>query len=116
MTTWTIAYRKPRANHFKRAANFSGTWHQAREAAALFLAANPGMQVYYVTTAEQEQAEAAEVAAGKLSADYALDHGNILTDAGKRVRIRETGELPAEIAAAVPSAAVAENRWRDGAY
>ncbi|MEU8086326.1 hypothetical protein AB0B57_22290 [Micromonospora sp. NPDC049101] len=116
MVTWTIAYRKPRANHFKRAANFAGTWHQAREVAAMFMEANPDLQVYYVTTASTEQDEAARIAAGTLGAEYADDHGNVMLDNGKRIKVRETGQLSPELLARVPGPVGAKARYERDAY
>jgi hypothetical protein len=113
VTTWTLAYRKPRANSFKRVTNWSGTWHQAYELANIFAKANPGLQVYYTITAETEQRQATEITAGTLHADYADDHGNILADSGKRVRVFETGRLSAEILAQVPDAAEAAARFNN---
>lgn len=97
--TWTIAYRKGSANHFKRATNWGGTWAQAREVAALFEAANPGLQVWYVPTAASDT--------------HPEDRGNILMDSGKRIKIRETGTLSPEILAGVPDAAEAQARWTE---
>jgi hypothetical protein len=100
ITTWTLAYRKPRANRFQRVTNWSGTWHQARELAGAFVLANPGLQVYYVPSAASERPDQE-------------DTGNILTDSGRRVRIRETGELSAEVLAKVPDATEAQARFYD---
>lgn len=82
-TGWTIAYRKPRANRFQRASDWSGTWQEATRMAAEFIARNPGMQVYYTSTRQAELS-------GKVCAE---DIGNILTDTGRRVRIVETGSV-----------------------
>jgi hypothetical protein len=90
-TTWTMAYRKPRANRFQRVTNWAGTWHQARDLAGKFVEANPGLQVYYVPSAASET-------------PGHEDTGNILTETGRRVRIRETGELSAEMLAQVGDA------------
>lgn len=97
-TTWTIAYRKPRANHFRRVTNWSGTWAQAREVAATFQEASPDLQVYYVPAADS---------AGQCEAD----RGNILMDSGKRIKIRETGELSPWGLLLVPDADAAQARW-----
>jgi hypothetical protein len=94
--SWTIAYRKPRANHFKRAANWSGTWAEAVEMARVFGDLHPEYQVWYTTTVGYEQWTAQEIAAGTLDASYAEDHGNIMVDSGKRIRVRETGAIDAE--------------------
>lgn len=95
-SSWTIAYRNPRANHFKRATNWSGTWAEAVEMARVFGDLHPEFQVWYTTTVEYEQWTAQEIAAGTLDASYAEDHGNIMVDSGKRVRVRETGQVDAE--------------------
>lgn len=104
--TWTLAYRKPKANRFERVANWDGTWAQAREVAGLFAEANPGLQVFYVPSAASD-------ASGHT---FHEDRGNILTDTGRRVKIRETGSLSAEILAQVPNAADAQARFSEGAY
>lgn len=117
MTTWTLAYRTPRANHFKRVTNWSGTWHQAYELAGKL--AQTGVQVYYVTTQGYELAEtkrlAQEVATGRMTNEmaysYLEDHGNILVDSGRRVKMRETGRLLDELLAQVPDAAEAKARY-----
>lgn len=117
---WTLAYRTPRANHFKRVTNWEGTWHQARELAAKLLETEPGLQVYYVQSAESELAQtkrlAQEVAEGRISLElahsYLEDHGNILVaETGRRVKMRETGTLSAELLAQVPDAAQAKIRF-----
>jgi hypothetical protein len=99
--TWTIAWRKPRANRFQRATNWAGTWAEAFEMAQAFGELHPDLQVYYTTSLEHEQAQAAElprrVAAGEISQEladsYLEDHGNILVDSGKRVRIVDNGVI-----------------------
>lgn len=101
--TWTLAYRKPRANHFRRVANWRGTWHQARELTGTFLEANPGLEAWYVPTADVERIDEA-------------DRGNILVESGRRVKMRETGTLPDEILAKVPDAADAKARFDARAY
>jgi hypothetical protein len=111
VTTWTLAYRKPNANRFQRVTNWSGTWHQAYELCSTFAKAHPELQVYYTTTAATEQRQAAEIAAGTLHARYAEDHGNIMIDSGKRIRIFDNGTLPAEILAQVPDADEAKARF-----
>lgn len=103
--TWTVAYRNPRANRFLRVA-LELTWHEARDLAAKLCETDPKLQVYYVTSAAHEAREAVnlprEVAAGRLSQDaadsYTEDHGNVLVDTGRRVRIFEGGTLPAAVA------------------
>src|SRR5690349_4918585 len=103
--TWTIAYRKPRANRFLRVSTWSGTWAQAVAMARLFGEANPDLQVWYTST------RAAELD-GKVTVE---DVANIMTDSGKRVRIVETDvELPAELVARIPEPKVARERWFDG--
>lgn len=106
--TWTLAYRKPRANRFQRVTNWSGTWDQARELAGIFAEANPELQVYYTSTAEVEATWT----------DPALleDRGNILTETGRRVRVFETGRLSDEILAQVPDAVEARSRFLARAY
>lgn len=104
--TWTLAYRKPKANRFQRVTNWEGTWAQARELAATFGAAHPELQVWYVPSAASD-------AGGHT---FPEDRGNILTDTGRRVKIRETGKLSAELLAQVPDAAEAQARFNKGAY
>ena len=103
INTWTIAYRKPRANHFCRVTNWQGTWHQALELSRTFTTANPGLEVWYVPTADAERSDPE-------------DQGNILVETGRRVKIRETGTLPAEIIAQAPDAAAAKARFDARAY
>jgi hypothetical protein len=74
---WTIAYRNPRANRFVRVSDFAGTWQEAHDAAGVFAEAHTGLQVYYVPTADAE-------AAGY---GYAEDHGTVLVDSGRRVKM-----------------------------
>lgn len=102
--TWTIAYRKRTANRFIRPTNFAGTWSQAKALAEAFAEASPEMQVYYVSTREAELAR-------RVSDE---DIANVLVDSGKRVRIVEQGEVPAELIARVPSDEVASSRWAAG--
>lgn len=122
MNTWTLAYRHPRANHFKRVTNWSGTWHQAYEMAGLL--AEAGVQVYYVMDRDSEQREAVRLAQavrlGQMTQDtanqYLEDHGNILvSETKRRVRMRETGTLSAELLARVPDPAEAKDRYEAGA-
>jgi hypothetical protein len=102
--TWTIAYRKPTANRWLRVTNWAGSWAQAVGMAQLFAEANPGVQVYYTSSRE------AELAGGVVAEDI----GNILSETtGRRVRIVEGGELPADMIARIPAADVARNRWID---
>lgn len=120
MNTWTLAYRTPRANHFKRVTNWSGTWHQAYDLAGKLMEAQPGLQVYYVQSADAELAQvkrlAQEVAEGKISLDlahsYLEDHGNILiSETKRRVKTRETGSLSDELLAQVLDAAEAKKNY-----
>lgn len=118
-TMWTIAFRNPRANAFHRVTNWSGTWHQASEMAGIFGKANPDMQVWYTISRTYEIAEAIDLPqrvergeiTQELAASYLEDHGNILVDSGKRIRIRDNRELSAEMLALVPDAAAARARW-----
>jgi hypothetical protein len=48
--TWTIAYRRPKANRFIRDMRHALTWQQASDFSYLFGQANPGLEVWYVTT------------------------------------------------------------------
>lgn len=117
---WTIAYRTPRANAFKRVTNWAGTWHQAFELAGIFAKANPDLQVYYVPSADYERREFVglnkRVDAGQVTREYAVsmieDHGNVLVEeTNRRVKIHETGVLSAEMLALVPDAAEAKARF-----
>lgn len=106
---WTIAYRRRTGNVFHRVTNWAGTWAEAREMAGAFGELNPDLQVWYTTTAAHEAREVAElpariaagVAVGLMSQDladsYLEDHGNIMVDSGKRVKVRDNGLLPAEL-------------------
>ncbi len=95
--SWTIAWRKRTANHFRRANNWAGTWAEAFEMARAFGELHPDMQVFYTTSAAYEQWQRDEIAAGTLSADRADDHGNIMVDSGKRIKVRETGVIEDEL-------------------
>jgi hypothetical protein len=96
--SWTIAWRKRTANHFRRASNWVGTWAEAFEMAAAFGELHPEMQVYYTTTAAYEQWQRDEIAAGTLiDHGYSDDWGTILVDSGKRIKIRETGVIEDEL-------------------
>lgn len=125
-TTWTLAYRNPRANHFKRVTNWSGTWAQAREMAAEFGKLDPALQIWYVPDAANEQRERDMIASGELpDLGYSEDWGKVMVGnghrdrktgewvSGKRVKIRETGSLPAELLALDLSGA--DERWRQEA-
>lgn len=103
-TTWTLAYRKPTANRFQRVTNWSGTWSQAQELARSFAQAHPELQVWYVPSAASEENGCEE------------DRGNVLTDTGRRVRIRETGSLTEAELAMVPDATEARERFLARAY
>jgi hypothetical protein len=96
--SWTIAWRKRTANHFKRANNWSGTWAEAVEMAAAFGELHPNFQVYYTSSVAHEQWQRDEIAAGTMiDHGYSEDWGTILVDSGKRIRIRETGVIEAEL-------------------
>jgi hypothetical protein len=98
-TAWTLAYRKRTANRFQRVTNWSGTWAQALELARSFSQAHPELDVWYVPTQASEANGAAE------------DAGNVLTDTGRRVRIRENGALTEAELALVLDAAEAQARF-----
>lgn len=122
-TRWTLAWRNPRASSFHRAKNWEGTWAQAFELSSVFAKENPGLEVWYVTTAAYEREEAFElpqrVARGEISRElmdmYLEDHGNVLVDSGRRVRIYDNGRLSATVLAQVPDAAEAQARFDAGA-
>lgn len=80
-TFWTLAYRKPRANRFKRVTDLATDWHGAMAAAELFT--GKGIEVWVTTNAAAE-------AAGYTCAE---DVGNILSNNGTRVRVVDTGTL-----------------------
>lgn len=103
-TMWTLAYRKRTANRFQRVTNWSGTWHQAVQLARVFGEAHPELQVWYVPTAASEANGCPE------------DAGNILVDSGRRVRIRETGELTPELIGKVRDAAELKAEFDARAY
>lgn len=81
---WTVAYRKPKGNRFRRVDGVALHWDAATELALDLKAAVPELEVYYVPT------RAAEVE-GWVDAE---DIGNILVPTGKRVKILEGGVLP----------------------
>jgi hypothetical protein len=91
--TWTIAYRKPKANRFQRVADWSGTWQEAADMARIFGSLHPDLQVWYVPSAANDARVAKLVEAGELGPEYLLDHGAILVDTGRRVRMTETGTI-----------------------
>jgi hypothetical protein len=80
---WTIAYRKPHANHFHRVTDWAGTWQQAFDLAGVVARAHPELQVWYAGTRQAELD------------GYVVpeDHQNILTDSGRRVPVTETGTI-----------------------
>lgn len=87
--TWTIAYRKPKANRFLRV-DLALTWTQAAELAGRVGAARPDLQVWYTVSESWDAAH-----------PDCEDAYNILTDTGRRVRIMEGGTLPDGVAAPV---------------
>jgi hypothetical protein len=101
--SWTIAYRTHKnANHFKRVANWSGTWSAARVMAVEFEAQNPGAEVWYVPTAAYEDYMQDRIDSGDLTDfGYSEDFGNILMASGKRIRMRETGSVTDEMVESV---------------
>lgn len=80
---WTVAYRKRTGPVFHRVTNWAGTWHQAEDMARRLMVARPDLQVWYVPTLAYEQANPGHE-----------DNGTVLTDSGKRVKIRDNGTLP----------------------
>lgn len=82
-TRWTIAYRNPRANHFKRATDFCGTWQEARDIGRLAAISRPDLEVWVTTT------QAAEATGYVHSEDIA----NILANSGRRVQVLNTGTI-----------------------
>lgn len=104
--TWTLAWRKRRANRFERATNWAGTWHQARELCGIFVDAHPDLEVWYVPS------KAAEDSGYSTSEDV----GNILTENGRRVPMRDTGKLDADILLRVPDAGAAKARFAAKVY
>lgn len=92
--TWTVAWRKKTGPVFHRATNFAGTWAQAFYLAQALGEAQPELQIWYTITADHEALEAELVASGEMH-DYGRseDWGKILTDADKRVKIRDNGIL-----------------------
>lgn len=99
VNSWTIAYRMSKhANHFKRAANWSGTWNGARIMAAEFEANHPGAEVWYVPTLEAEGYQRQMIESGAWESSGLVDDwGNILLESGKRIKIRETGSVTDEM-------------------
>jgi hypothetical protein len=121
-TSWTLAYRNPRANRFQRVTNWSGTWHQAYYLAQALGQEQPGLQIYYVMTEQAEQDRrvriATEVKRGQMSlglaSEYFADHGNILVaETRRRVRMFETGTLSDEVLAQVMDPQAARERYED---
>jgi hypothetical protein len=122
MITWTLAYRTPRANHFKRVTNWSGTWAQAYYLAAELLKDQPALQVYYVQTLGSELDEKGRlkdrILRGEITTEFAQeyvnDHGNILVaETKRRVKMRETGTLSDELVARALSADEAQARYEE---
>lgn len=117
---WTLAWRNSRyANRLVRATNWAGTWSQAFYLAgemreAMVKAGHSDAQVYYVTTLEYEREQAREIAAGTLRREYAEDHGNVLMETGRRVRMVDSGSIPASVLSMALQLDVAEARYRVG--
>uniref|UniRef100_A0AB38ZP64 Uncharacterized protein n=1 Tax=Mycobacterium phage Wildflower TaxID=3141619 RepID=A0AB38ZP64_9VIRU len=82
-TFWTVAWRNPRANRFRRATDLATDWHTASAVAAKAREARPDLEVWYVPTKAAEES-------GYVSAE---DVGNILVPSGRRVRIVDDGKL-----------------------
>jgi hypothetical protein len=80
---WTIAFRNPRANRFRRVDDVAVCWHRAHEIAGRVARAHPELQVFYTVTAAAE-------AAGDVVPE---DRGNLLVDSGRRVRVVEGAKL-----------------------
>src|SRR6185369_9641001 len=91
--TWTLAWRKRTGPVFHRATDWSGTWEQAYQLARVLGDLHPELQVYYTSTAAYEADQAARIAAGEIGPEYAEDHGNIMVESGKRVKIRDNGKI-----------------------
>lgn len=83
--TWTIAFRNPRANRFRRVTNWNGTWDQASELARAYVTLYPQLQVWVTTTKEAEDA------------GYTVeeDRGTIMVESGRRVKVIDNAELTA---------------------
>lgn len=77
------------ANRFVRVSDWHGTWREAYDLAGKFATLFPDLQVYYVCSSAYEQWERDSVAAGTMAPDdnRLEDHANVLTDAGKRIRM-----------------------------
>lgn len=87
---WTVAWRVNRPGHrIVRAQNWTGTWAEARELAGLLveLAGKDELQVWYVGSAHAE----------RTGYVHEEDRGNLLLDGGRRVKLWDTGWLPAEL-------------------
>lgn len=83
--TWTIAFRNPRANRFRRVTNWNGTWDQASELARAYVTLNPQLQVWVTTTKEAEDA----------GHTVEEDRGTIMVESGRRVKVIDNAELSA---------------------
>jgi hypothetical protein len=81
-STWTVAFRKPRANRFRRVTDWSGTWHEAEQMARRTIDRDE-LEVWYVPTRQAELD-------GHV---WPEDVGNILTNTGRRVRIVDNAVL-----------------------
>lgn len=102
---WTIAFRKRTANRFQRVTNWSGSWDAAVRMAGVFAKTNGDLEIYFTITREAEMS-------GHGSTE---DNGNILTDAGKRIRIVDNAELSDEIISEfVRVSGWVENKGRPG--
>lgn len=80
---WTLAYRKPTGPVFHRVTDWCGTWQQAHDLAGEFGRSHPELSVWYTPTRQAELD-------GYSSAE---DAGNILTAAGRRVRVVDNGTI-----------------------
>lgn len=117
---WTLAWRNSRySNRLIRATNWAGTWSQAFYLAekmreAMVKAGREDAEVYYVVTLENEREQAREIAAGTLRPEYAEDHGNVLMETGRRVRMVTNGAIPAGVLSQALPLDVAEARYTVG--
>jgi hypothetical protein len=81
--SWTIAFRTPRANRFRRVTDWSGSCEQAREMAGAATSGSPQLEVWFVPT----------LAAEESGYSCEEDRGNILAVTGRRVRMVDNAVL-----------------------
>jgi hypothetical protein len=94
---WTLAFRNPRANRFRRVTDWGGSWDEAQKMSGAAVTAHPELEIWYVPSLAAEQS------------GYSCeeDRGNILANTGRRVRMVDDAVLADVVP---PGAQPAESR------